>query len=71
MTLRLTPEEIVALTGYAHSRKQLEELRRRGFWRAGMDRAGKVLLTRAHYEAVEAGAQPPAGEGYTPQLRSA
>jgi hypothetical protein len=51
----LTPAEILALTGgLTQPRRQLEELHRRGFVRAELKR-GQVILTRAHFEAVEAG----------------
>lgn len=70
MTLRLTRQEIEELTGYSQPMKQLKALHERGFWRAVLDQGGHVLITRAHYEAVEAGAVP-AGKGYTPQLKPA
>jgi len=68
--IRLTIYELEELTGYAQPAKQLKALHERGFWRAVMDHDGRVILTRAHYEAVEAGAVP-AGKGYTPQLKPA
>ena len=52
----LTFEEIQELTGYAQSAKQLAELKDRGFWRARLNAGGRVVLERAHYEAVCAGA---------------
>lgn len=55
----LTAEEIAALTGgLTQPRRQLTELRARGFWRARLIR-GNVILERPHYEAVCAGALPP------------
>jgi PRTRC genetic system ThiF family protein len=43
-------------------RRQLEELHRRGFWRARLSRDHKVsILEREHYEAVCRGAVDPAG----------
>ncbi|RYE43923.1 MAG: DUF4224 domain-containing protein [Hyphomicrobiales bacterium] len=54
MSLTLSESEIVALTGYQYPTRQLEVLRARGFYRAVMGRSG-VVLTRAHYEAVESG----------------
>jgi len=52
----LTAEEIKAITGALAPSVQLNELRRLGFTRArrGMDRG--LILERAHYEAVCAGA---------------
>ena len=54
-------EELVDLTGYERPAMQLEVLHKRGFYRACMGRKG-VVLTRAHFEAVEHGkdsASPP------------
>ena len=57
--IALTPEEIERLTGgLSQARRQLTELHSRGFWRARLIR-GHVILERAHYEAVCAGALPP------------
>jgi len=59
MTLCLTPDEILQLSGgLTQPRRQLHELRERGFWRARLIR-GQVILERAHYEAVCSGALPP------------
>lgn len=62
MSLVLTYSELVSLTGYKLATMQLEVLRRRGFYRACIGRRG-VVLTRAHYEAVEGGkdAEPTTG----------
>jgi hypothetical protein len=62
MSIVLTEEELVALTGYKLATMQLDVLRRRGFYRACIGRHG-VVLTRAHYEAVEGGkdAEPAVG----------
>lgn len=58
--LTLSHEEIVRITGgLTQPRRQLTELRKHGFWRARLGRDGKVVLERAHYEAVCAGALPP------------
>lgn len=70
--LTLTPAELERLTGgLTQPRRQLTELRARGFWRARLVR-GELILERAHYEAVCAGALPPgapAGDTRTrPQL---
>lgn len=53
--IKLSEEEIAALTQYAHATKQLRVLHSRGFTRAFIDRKGKVILERAHYEAVSRG----------------
>lgn len=53
--LALSPAELVEITRYRRAGDQLEELHRRGFHRAELGRDGKVLLERAHYEAVCAG----------------
>jgi len=47
-------DELITLTGYKVPSMQLEVLHRRGFYRACMGRNG-VVLTRAHFEAVEHG----------------
>lgn len=57
-TLTLTAEELVQVTGYRQAAAQLQALHARGFWlarRAPM--TGRVILDRAHYEAVCAGAE--------------
>lgn len=57
----LDEQQIAKLSGgYTQPRRQLEELRARGFWRARLGRDMKVVLETAHYEAVCAGALPPA-----------
>jgi hypothetical protein len=67
--LTLSPDELQAITGYAQPAKQVEELRRQGFWRARRNMAGSVVLERRHYEAVCAGAtHQPADDG--PRLRA-
>lgn len=51
--LILSPEEIQAVTRYKQPAAQLRELHRQGFWRARRSKAdGKVVLERAHYEAI-------------------
>ena len=66
--LTLTPDELLALTGYRQPARQLEELRRMGFYRARRSVLGGVVLERAHYDSICAGreAQTPANQ---PQLR--
>jgi len=48
----LSPDELYELTHYRAAAKQLEELRRQGFYRARVGRTGVVVLERAHFEAV-------------------
>lgn len=54
MSIVLTREELIAITGYKPATMQLEVLRRRGFYRAYIGRCG-VILERSHYEAVTRG----------------
>lgn len=54
MSIVLSTVEIEALTGYKLATMQLDVLRRRGFYRACIGRHG-VVLTRAHFDAVESG----------------
>ena len=59
----LTPNEIEAMTGFKIATRQLAVLRERGFHRAFVNRAGAVVLERAHYDAVcrgQMGQQPQA-----------
>lgn len=73
MTLRLTPAEIDQLTpGLVLPAAKLRELHRRGFWRAWVARDRSIVLERAHYDAVCAGALPPGAKPADtgrPQLR--
>jgi hypothetical protein len=49
----LNEEEVRALTGYAKPSAQLRELHRQGFYRARRARlAGRIILERAHFDAV-------------------
>lgn len=56
MSLVLTAPELEELTRYKRPGEQLAELQRRGFHRARKARDGSVVLERAHFEAVCAGA---------------
>ncbi len=68
----LTDAEIDAITGgLTQPQRQLEELRARGFWRVRLSRAHRVILERAHYEAVCAGAVQPAANQPGTQERPA
>lgn len=49
------PEIIEASGGYRQAARQLAELLKLGFHRATLDKAGRVRLERAHYEAVCSG----------------
>lgn len=67
-TLNLTPAEVVdAAGGYQRPADQLRELHRRGFARAYIPKVGanRVILERAHYDAVvrgQFGQQPAANQ---------
>lgn len=56
--LLLTAEELVTVSGgYRQPAKQLAELKLQGYWRARRSKiTGHVILERAHFEAVCAGA---------------
>lgn len=53
--LILSPEELHALTGSKRATVQLAALKSRGFWRAYINAGGRVIVERAHYEAVCSG----------------
>ncbi len=57
MSVTLTDDEVLALAGgLKQPARQLAELKRLGFWRARrLPIIGRVVLERAHYEAVCAG----------------
>lgn len=70
--LTLTPNELQALTGYRRHAEQLRELHRRGYWRACRSITGAVVLTRAHFEAIERGEDKQAPQQRpAPRLRQA
>lgn len=51
--LLLTPDELLALTGYKQPAAQLAELQRQGYWRARRAPiTGRVILERAHCDAL-------------------
>ena len=50
--LILSPDELHALTGSKRAAAQLAALKQRGFWRAYVNNGGRLILERAHYEAV-------------------
>jgi hypothetical protein len=61
--IALTPSELQALTnGLTQPAAQLKALHGMGFVRAHRPRGGAVVLTRAHYLAVEEGRANTAGE---------
>lgn len=57
MSITLSPAELADLTGgYTQPAKQMEVLKKRGFWRAfRSEYTGQVVLERAHYLAVSQG----------------
>lgn len=58
----LTKDELQALTGYKRPAEQVTELHRQGFYRARTSpTTGAVILERAHYDAVCAGAKASSG----------
>jgi hypothetical protein len=65
--LTFTPEELVDLTEYEQPARQIALLHRRGFWRAYIGRHGRVVLERAHYDAVCRGEA--AAPDRTPKVR--
>lgn len=70
--LTLTPDELQALTGYKQPAAQLAELRRQGYWRARRAPiTGRVILERAHYEAVAQGTDQQPADRRAPRLRAA
>lgn len=75
MMLTLTADELRELTGYSQPAAQLRWLMARGFYRAARSNTtGRVILERAHYEAVCAGRatmEAPAPKLRQPTLRRA
>lgn len=70
--LTLTPDELQALTGYKQPAAQLAELHRQGYWRARRAPiTGRVILERAHYEAVARGTDQQPADRRAPRLRAA
>ncbi len=69
MNLTLSPEELRMLTGYQQPVRQLDELRRQGYWRARRSVLGSVILERAHYEAVCRGERQQADQTQTTRPR--
>lgn len=71
MSITLPEDEIVTVAGgYKRPGDQLRELHRQGFYRAGKSRiTGRVVLERAHYDAVCAGARPEQ-QAPAPRVRS-
>ena len=75
MTIILDSDELERVTGYKTHKRQVKELHRQGFYRARIAATGNVILERAHYDAVCAGASPAKAptvrNPFTPQLRLA
>ena len=59
LDITLSTAEIYKITQSLQPTRQLAELHAQGFWRARVGKMGEVVLERAHYEAVCAGALPP------------
>lgn len=70
-SLNLTPDELHQLTDCTLPAVQLKHLHAHGFWLAWRNlKSGRVVLPRAHYLAVCAGArQPEPGAPAEVQLR--
>lgn len=70
--ITLTDDELHEVTGYRQPAAQLRALHARGFWLARRAPiTGRVILDRAHYEAVCAGAdRGPTQTRPRPQLRA-
>lgn len=71
--ITLSIAELLQVTGYKRPGDQLAELHRRGFYRARLGKvAGQVILERAHYDAICAGAGQPSNDSgrARPTLRS-
>jgi hypothetical protein len=63
----LCEAEIKAITGYRQAASQLKELHAQGFYRARRaPTTGKIVLERAHYDAICQGRPNPAN---APKLR--
>jgi hypothetical protein len=59
----LSPEEIFEITRYKQPCRQVDELRRQGYYRARRAPVtGEVIVERAHYEAVNQGLMAPAND---------
>ncbi|MFD2755963.1 DUF4224 domain-containing protein [Comamonas terrae] len=66
--ITLSEQEIADITGYRQPARQLAQLLALGFFRARISRSGRVLLERAHYDAVCTGATS-TSMAQQPQLR--
>lgn len=53
--ITLSQAELHALTGYRRAADQLKALHAAGYWRARLAPTGRVVLERAHFEAVAQG----------------
>jgi hypothetical protein len=59
----LSNKTLFKLTGYKQVSRQLASLKADGFYRARINRLGKLVLEAAHYEAVCSGQVKPTGRG--------
>ena len=72
LSITLTAAELVELTGYRRPAEQLAELHRQGYYRARRSPVtGRVILGRAHHEAVARGIAAERPKVRTPKLRAA
>jgi hypothetical protein len=72
MSVTLTRDEVREITGYKRGAEQLAELHRQGYWRARRSPiTGAVIVERAHYDAVCAGADVKPRRPPPPRLRMA
>ena len=69
--LLVPPAEIERLTRYKQPSKQVQELKRMGYFRARRARDGAVILERGHYDAVCTGQAHRGTTDNAPQLRLA
>ena len=67
----LSAEELQSVTGYKRPADQLRVLHKLGFYRARLGAVTRqVVLERAHYDAVCAGAAAANAPAYRPQVRA-
>lgn len=70
MSVILSEEDIIQLTGRKQAAAQLRELHQLGFWRARRAPVtGRVILERPHFEAVSRGSTEALPVRTRPKLR--
>ena len=57
MSLTLSTEEVVELSGYVHKNKQIESIMQMGF-RCWVNGAGRVIVLRSELLSEKAGEEP-------------